>query len=255
MITPLKIAEDENITIRNRERLLKNTNLMYWYENLYSRALGKPEELIEKKILEIGSGTSPLSHFYPNVITSDIMRLDYLDHVLDCHEIHKFNEIQDGSIDIITLTNVLHHLRDPMEFLRNAVLKLNRGGKIIMTEPFFSFLSYPVFKYIHHEALDMNVEKPVLDDIEGPLRSANQALPYIIFCMNSKWREQLSEIYDIGNFSYYTSASYFITGGISRRFSIPEWLYKVFFKADDFLAARFPRIFSSFFIITLSKIS
>ena len=88
-------------------------------------------------ILEIGSGTSPLKQFLSNVMTSDVLDLDYLDLVFDCHEIDKLDAIKDNSLDVITLTNVLHHLKSPIAFLNRAASKLKSGGKVIATEPFF----------------------------------------------------------------------------------------------------------------------
>ena len=49
--------------------------------------------------------------------------LDYLDLVFDCHEMDKLDAIKDNSIDVITLTNVLHHLKALLHFL--TVLRAN----------------------------------------------------------------------------------------------------------------------------------
>ena len=83
-----------------------------------------------------------------------MLDLDYLDLVFDCHEIDKLDAIKDNSLDVITLTNVLHHLKSPIEFLNRAASKLKSGGKVIATEPFFSALSTLIFKYLHHETVD-----------------------------------------------------------------------------------------------------
>ena len=57
------------------------------------------------RILEVvGSGTSPLKHFYPSVLTSDIMPLDYLDYVFDAHDIDCVSVIENESLDVIALT-------------------------------------------------------------------------------------------------------------------------------------------------------
>src|SRR5438132_14111692 len=131
-------AEDRATTLRNRELLDANRNLLFWYRELYRdqfRDFPNPATL---SILEIGSGNSPLKQFLSNVITSDVLDLDYLDLVFDCHEIDKLDAIRDNSLDVITLTNVLHHLKSPIAFLDRAASKLKSGGKVIATEPFFS---------------------------------------------------------------------------------------------------------------------
>src|SRR6266481_8449647 len=117
MIMQTGEAKDRAATLRNRARLVANKNLLFWYRELYRdqfRDLPNPATL---SILEIGSGTSPLKQFLSNVITSDVLDLEYLDLVFDCHEIDKLDSIKDNSIDVITLTNVLHHLKKPLEFV------------------------------------------------------------------------------------------------------------------------------------------
>ena len=73
------LTKDTELTRTNREKLRRNKNLLYWYEQLYAHMLGPAAAAVGKKILEVGSGTSPLKLFYPQVITSDILDLEYLD--------------------------------------------------------------------------------------------------------------------------------------------------------------------------------
>jgi hypothetical protein len=46
---------------------------------------------------------------------------------------------------------------------------------------FFSVLSTPIFKYLHHEPLDFRISEPELGEVERPLASANIALAWLIF--------------------------------------------------------------------------
>src|SRR5437762_14109638 len=102
-------AKDRAATLRNRARLGANKNLLFWYRELYRDQFKNLPDPATLSILEIGSGTSPLKRFLSNVVTSDVLDLDYLDLVFDCHDIEKLNTIKDNSLDLITLTNVLHH--------------------------------------------------------------------------------------------------------------------------------------------------
>lgn len=127
-----KIKEnDRELTLRNRKRLLNNKNLMFWYEKLFTFQFSGINNIQKKNILEIGSGTSPIKYFYDNVIKSDILNLDYLDIVFDCHDIDKCEKIEHESLDVIVVTNVLHHLKDPLKFLLKASFMLKEGGCVI----------------------------------------------------------------------------------------------------------------------------
>jgi SAM-dependent methyltransferase len=244
---------DLDQTLENRQQLQKNRNLMLWYQELYRDIFRKIPGIAQKRILEIGSGTSPLKMFLPNVITSDVLKLEHLDIVFDCHDIADFSEIPNNSIDIITLTNVLHHLRDPIHFLRSAVCKLTKGGEVFIVEPYFSALSYPLFKFLHHEPVNFNISRPVLEAVDGPLSSSNQALPYMIFFSQPKWFRELSDYYELDEtrFGFFTSLAYMVTGGISRTFPVPHWIYRPYLIFDQFLARSLPKLFASFFSVRL----
>ncbi len=110
---------------------------MYWYDRLYREQFRNEPQIARGRVLEIGSGTSPLKHFMPDVLTSDILELDYLDIIFDCHAISDFSGIPDHSLDVITMTNVLHHLRDPLAFLRSATRKLAQGAAYMSWNPTF----------------------------------------------------------------------------------------------------------------------
>jgi SAM-dependent methyltransferase len=250
-----KQADDRLKTLRNRARLAQNSNLLFWYRELYRDQFMDFPDPAALSILEIGSGTSPLKRFHSSIITSDVLDLDYLDLVFDCHEIDKLDAIKDDSLDVITLTNVLHHLKDPIGFLNRAAKKLKSGGKVIATEPFFSFLSTPIFKYLHHEPVNLRISEPELDEVQGPLASANIGLPWLIFFRKRDWLQRLNDKFDLPRLSLrpFSALSYMATGGISRRLPVPYFLYRAFFPIDLTLSRRFPRLCASFFTLTLTR--
>ena len=247
--------EDKLRTLENKKSLIKNRNLLYWYEKLYEVQFASLGDLKECHILEIGSGTSPLKRFYPSVITSDILDLDYLDYRFDCHRIDEVQEIQNDTLDAITMTNVLHHLKMPLRFLKKAALKLRPGGRLLLAEPYLSTLSRFIYKRIHYEGYSLMVEKPVISQIDGPLRTANSALPYLIFFSDRGWDGELKMLYDFDcrRARPYTSLSYFITGGISHRLPVPHRLYRFLYRVDNWLARQYPNTVSSFFILEMIR--
>ncbi len=247
-------AKDRAATLCNRARLAANQNLLFWYRELYRDQFKDFSNPAALSILEIGSGTSPLKQFLSNVVTSDVLDLSYLDLVFDCHEIDKLDAIKDNSLDVITLTNVLHHLKSPIAFLKRAVKKLKSGGKVIATEPFFSVLSTVIFKYLHHEPVDFQISQPELGEVQGPLASANIALPWLIFFRRREWLQRLNDNFDLATLSVrpFSALSYMVTGGISHRLPVPGFLYRMLFRVDLALSHRFPSFCASFFTVTLT---
>jgi SAM-dependent methyltransferase len=248
-------AKDRAATLRNRARLGANKNLLFWYRELYRDQFKDFSNPAALSILEIGSGTSPLKQFLSNVVTSDVLDLSYLDLVFDCHEIDKLDAIKDNSLDVITLTNVLHHLKSPIAFLNRAASKLKSGGKVIATEPFFSVLSTVLFKYLHHEAVNFRISEPELSHVQGPLASANIALPWLIFFRRREWLQRLNDNFDLATLSVrpFSALSYMVTGGISHRLRVPRFLYRVLFSVDLAISRRFPGFCAAFFTVTLAR--
>lgn len=249
------INKDFLQTEKNLSVLNNNKNLLEWYFDLYKKIFEDEVDFHNKKILEVGSGISPLKKFFPNIISSDILPLDHLDIIFDCHDIDKVSEIQDDSLDLIIATNVLHHLHDPLKFLSRAAKKLAKGGKIITCDPFFSLISYPIYKYMHHEPVIFNINQPMLEVSSGPLSSSNQAIPYLIFFGKREWLNALENLYDLENneIHKFSGVSYFLTGGISKNFHIPHSIYAIIKHIDHKMVDYFPNIFASYFISKLIK--
>ena len=224
--------------------------MLFWYEQLYKREFEGIADFPSKRVLEIGSGTSPIKQFHPHILTSDILPLEYLDFVFDCHEIDRFEGLPPGGLDVITMTNVLHHLRDPLLFLQKAATKLKPGALLIATEPYVSVFSGLVWRYLHHEAIDLNIVEPRLTRVAGPLASSNQALPYLIFKKRNEWAARLTPPYDPHvELRPFTALAYLATGGISRKLPVPHALYRSCFAVDCWLASMFTEGLASLFTI------
>ena len=146
---------------------------------LYSKWYGLIKEALRPgRTLELGGGSGNLSDFLPEAITSDIVFEPWLDAVMDAHEI----PFKAESLDNIVLFDVLHHLAAPTFFFHEVDRVLRAEGRVIMMEPYVSWLSFPVYRFLHAEGMTWDVD-PFLDQ---PLErkepfEGNQAVPTLIF--------------------------------------------------------------------------
>ena len=126
---------------------------------------------------------------------------------------------------------------------------------MIATEPFFSLLSTGIFRYLHHEPVDLHIAQPELKNVHGPLASANIALPWLIFYQRRDWLERLNKNYDVGSLSVrpFSALSYMMTGGISRKVPIPGLFYRVMFPIDLALSRYFSWMCASFFTLVMTR--
>jgi SAM-dependent methyltransferase len=154
---------------------------------LYCKWFGVIEDALKSgSILELGGGSGNLKDFLPDVISSDILFAPWLDAVMDAHHLPFKNE----SLDNIVLFDVLHHLKAPALFFPEALRVLRPKGRIIAMEPYISWASFFVYKFLHSEGMDWRSHPFVRVDPhhENPFHG-NQAIPTLIF---EKHREQFA---------------------------------------------------------------
>ncbi len=135
--------------------------------------------------LELGGGSGNLKDTLPDVISSDILYAPWLNAVLDAHDL----PFKDESVNNIVLFDVLHHLEAPTLFFLEANRILTPRGRIVLVEPYVSWTSFFVYRFLHAEDLDRHVNPFRMKrsgNKENPFHS-NQAVTTLIF---EKFRSQ-----------------------------------------------------------------
>ena len=175
------------------------------------------------RTLELGGGSGNLSDFLPEAITSDIVFAPWLDAVIDAHAI----PFKEESLDNIVLFDVLHHLAAPAVFFHEVERVLRPKGRAIMMEPYVSWLSYPVYRFLHAEGMKWNTD-PFLDQsLEGkePFEG-NQAVPTLVF---EKYRERFFMLFSglhVIHQQKLDSLIYPLSGGFHQPSLCPLFLWR-----------------------------
>lgn len=194
---------------------------------LYHRWYGIIGDAIKPgSTMEIGGGSGNLKDFSPDVISSDIIFVPWLDVVADAHHL----PFKVGSLDNIVLFDVLHHLRESVSFFSDAQRVLKQGGRILIMEPYISWASFLVYRFIHSEGMNWNID-PVITDCsvkgKSPF-SGNQAVTTLMF---EKYKERFIEAYphlriirqERSDFILYP-----LSGGFNNPSICPLFLYNLF---------------------------
>lgn len=238
--------DDPRTTLKHREIILEKPFLKKWYSDLYAEFLKKLNVKPGARYLEIGSGGGFLKEVFPQVITSDILPLPNVDQVFSAEEM----PFRDGELSGIMMLNVFHHIPKPYLFLKEAERCLEKGGKIIMTEPANSVLSRFIYKRFHHEPFDEKGPREITPG--NPLSNSNQALPYIYF---ERDRQQFSRDFPqlkIKSIRYHSPFSYVISGGVSRSAMLPYFMYGVV-KFSEWMLLPLGRLIGLFCTIEIEK--
>lgn len=170
------MQQDSHI-LNERKQIWKSKKILKrLYHNWY-RIIGSA--LRPGSILEIGGGSGNLKEFFPHTISSDILFAPWADAVLDAHHL----PFKDAVLDNIVLFDVLHHLIDPLHFFFEAQRTLKKNGRIILMEPYVSWASFLVYRFLHHEGMDWNIDiyKRKNSFKNKNHLHGNQAIPTLIF--------------------------------------------------------------------------
>lgn len=200
-----------------------------WYLKILSDL--KPTS---SKTIELGAGSGNFKEFMPNAISADIDPHDWLDMTFDAHNM----PFKDESVGNLVLIDVLHHLSNPVKFLEEAGRVLEKGGRLIMLEPFPSPFSFQIYKHFHSEPFLMNVDYFAKNEIEikNPWDS-NQAIPYLLFFKNKqKTAELLSHSFIVKKRQKLSYLLYPASGGFENKSLIPDFLIPLFQVLESMLA-------------------
>ncbi|MSR77485.1 MAG: class I SAM-dependent methyltransferase [Candidatus Omnitrophica bacterium] len=171
-------------------------------------------------VLEIGSGAGFLNQFVPNLVTSEIFFDPDCRLILDGLKLPFLNH----RLDAIVMTQVLHHIPNAIDFFNEAARCVKPGGHIVMIEPWVSDWSRIIYHKFHHEPFEPNVEEWDFPS-SGPLSSANQALPWVIFERDQAHFKKKFPMWEIQEIKPSLPFAYLLSGGVSMRSLMPGWTF------------------------------
>jgi SAM-dependent methyltransferase len=176
------------------------------------------------RTLEVGGGTGNLKEFAPSVVCTDIVRLPWLDAVVDAQQL----PFAKSSLANIVLFDALHHLENVRNFFDEALRVLQPGGRVIIMDPYISVSSWPIYRFLHPEPVNFDQDPLALRPMQPGRKpfDANQAISTILFERSSR---RFHELYPtlkklrhhrLGFFAYPLS------GGFERSSLIPTWMMR-----------------------------
>jgi ubiquinone/menaquinone biosynthesis C-methylase UbiE len=216
-----------------------------WYKEIAS-------QLAEGKTLELGGGSGNFKEFAPNVTSTDIVPLPWIDVVADAQDL----PFPDQSFDNIVMFDVLHHIENVSLFFNQALRVLRPGGRVAIMEPYISCMSYPIYHFLHPEPVDFKQDP--LAWIEPSLNrkpfDANQAFATILF-----ERELISFQKKYPQFTkvYHRRMAFFIyplSGGFDKPSLLPMIVFKPLLSLENALSFM-DRFLAFRILVVLEKMS
>lgn len=236
LTSPFEYKKDEDIddpqtTVRRRELIKNKKVLRTIYERWYADITDGFKSVPEGIKIEIGSGGGFLKDIYPEIVTSDLLPLPFIDQVFSAEQFPYENQ----SVSGICMVNVLHHIPQCRLFFKEAERCLMPGGKVMMVEPATTLWSKFIFKNFHHEPFEPKATSWEIDST-GPLSGANGALPWILFFRDRTAFEAAFPNLRIKSIRLHTPFTYLLSGGVSRRAFLPDALFPLLYLTERFLS-------------------
>ena len=213
----------------------ENPALRALYADWYGRiAAALPAPSLGPRV-ELGSGPGFARAFIPDLQLTDIVRAPWHDREVSADAL----PFADGGLGALVLFDVLHHLPDPRRFFAEATRVLVSGGRIVLCEPHVSPLSFPLYKFLHEEPLDMSVD-PLAPAANGDGRDpfdSNQAIPSLLFGRHAARFAIEFPALRLRRLEWLSGLSYPASGGFSHRALLPQPIWSAVHR----LEARLPR--------------
>ena len=197
------------------------------------------------KFLELGSGAGFIKEVMPEIITSDILPLPSCDLVLDCTKM----PFEENYLDGIVMIDVFHHIQKVELFLGEVQRTLKPNGILAMSEPWYCNWSKFIYSNFHHEPFDTGGDWNIPE--LGPLSGANGALPWIVFHRDLDFFNSKFPQLKLKSIQYHTPIRYLLSGGVSHKQIVPNWIFDGFKFFDKHLASK---SFHLFAFITIQKV-
>lgn len=238
--------DDVETTRIHRDLIRKKPFLRRLYKDFYGEFKRAVPSGNAPVMVELGSGGGFLKEVMPEVLTSDVQPLPWVDHCFSALNMPFDHE----SVDAFFVMNVLHHISDPVRLFNEMDRCLKPGGRIVMIEPANSWWGRFIYQHFHHEAFDPSGSWQLKK--EAPLSCANGAIPWIIFHRDRHDFDALFPQFNVRRIRYHTPFLYLLSGGVSLRQLVPSFTYPLV-KSAEWLLTPFHRQLGMFFTIEIDK--
>jgi SAM-dependent methyltransferase len=219
---------------------------------LYTRWYGRIRELLPplRPWVELGSGPGLARELIPELELTDLVAAPWHDRRVDAQAL----PFADGELGALVLFDVLHHLPAPARLFSEAERVLRPGGRIVLCEPYVSAASYPVYKFLHEEGLDLGADPLAEELAERDPFDANQAIPTLLFRRHARVLAARFKRLRVVSDERLAGLAYPASGGFGRGPLLPLALWRALLALEDLIPASAFRLFGFRLLVALERV-
>lgn len=149
--------------------------------------------------------------------------------------------------------NCFHHFPDPHKFFRELLRVLEKGGGCVLIEPYYGFVASRFFKKLFDTETFDKSQKEWFNSKSSIMKSANQALSYIIFKRDARqFEKQYPGLEIVMQRPLANYIRYLLSGGLNFRSLMPGFTSPLL-KFIEFLLIPLNRLLALHYIIVIRK--
>lgn len=200
------------------------------------------------KMVEIGSGVSPLKEAIPNLVNTDLFVSPWLNLSSSAYSLPFKND----SLDRLFLMFTCHHLGRIKEFLNEAYRCLKAGGEMVIIDPAVTSFSKFYYKYFHVDRIDLESKDWGFGG-NGRLSNSNIALPWIVFVRDKELFNKMYPDFVIEKTEYNTCLAFLLSGGLRIRQLLPTGILKALFKIENWFIRNVSNKIAVTMVLTIKR--
>ena len=198
-------------------------------------------------VLEVGAGAGLSSSFisFKNVTRTDYLpwKIHGVQGAIDAQEL----PFPDDSFDSAFALDAIHHIPNPGKAISELCRVVRPGGRVVIVEPFVSYLSFLPYKLFHNEKTSWNYSIPkngiretenASDGEQGVLQGM---LDKNLLLKGLEISPSKTLVYA---FKYISPFSFFATGGLGRPFPTPKFVINAIIRIEGWLPSFLMKLIS-----------
>ena len=234
---------------QQRSNVEKSSVLRAYFHSVYSQIATQISGL--QRVLEVGAGAGISGIF----LDQKILRTDYFpfpefDVLGNCPAENL--PFEDSHFEALFLVDALHHVTNLEMSFNEFIRVVSPGGKIVIFEPWVSFLSYFPYKLFHHESTSWKLNQTWRYTSNDP-SDGNQGVSRFIV-NNKEFSNRFKGDLKTSQITYMSPFSFYLTGGVSKPSQFSERFLNRIIKFESKIPQIFLKLTAARVLITMNVI-
>lgn len=244
-----EVTYDLNLLQQSRAKWRESAALRAVYHNIFRDMAA---QCVKGESLELGSGIGVATEVIPDLVTSDLLKTEFVDRAVSAYDIPAENWAN------ILAMDTLHHLQRPFGFFESVSGALRLGGRLVLIEPAGTSWGRFFYRLFHHEpCVPDQIVAPFEFSADANGEFANMGMGVGLFELNSpETGRVLTELgLTVSKVSYRDLFAYPISGGFSQPAFLPAGLLRPLMMLEQLLPQILMKHLGLRMIIVIEKTS